>query len=119
MIRPTRGLAVGWASKVVNAREYLNHRDEYAFGSVRDPDTGSFACEFTYVPLPIFDEAGQSFDLATLISSLKTGANFVLLGDYGAGKSSTLRELYLHIASDFRSSKSFAFPFLLNHILQP
>jgi len=39
---------------------------------------------------------------------------FVLLGDYGAGKSMTLREVYLGLAREFRSGRSTRFPIYLN-----
>ncbi|MES2640202.1 MAG: hypothetical protein V4850_11985 [Myxococcota bacterium] len=41
-------------------------------------------------------------------------ASYVLVGDYGAGKSMTTREIFNHLAARFQQSKSRVFPILLN-----
>ncbi len=101
-------------AKLVDARSYLNFRQQYQFGSVRDPETGSAQSSLDYVQLDILDESGDLYTIESLSKSLLEGRRFVLLGDYGAGKSATVRELHLRLASDFLSGKSFLFPVTLN-----
>ena len=40
-------------SKLIDSREYLSARAHYAFGSVRDPETGDISPRIDYVPLDI------------------------------------------------------------------
>jgi hypothetical protein len=101
-------------SKLVDARSYLSARDNYPFGSVRDPETGNARTQLDYVPLDIVDEHDVLFTIDSLCDAMLDGRRFVLLGDYGAGKSATLRELYLRTATRFRGGKILRFPVLLN-----
>src|SRR5262249_34533442 len=45
---------------------------------------------------------------------LLDGRHVVLLGDFGAGKSATMREVYLQLATRFIAGKILQFPVLLN-----
>lgn len=101
-------------SKLIDARSYLGLREGYPFGSVRDPQTGSAQTTFEYVPLDILDEEGELYTIESLCGSLLKGERFVLLGDYGAGKSATVSELHRRLGMDFRSSNSLVFPVTLN-----
>lgn len=101
-------------SQLVDARSYLLARRQYPFGSVRDPSTGDSAYEPSYVPLDLLDDDGKPFDLLGLSDRLLVGDTFVLLGDYGAGKSVTMRELYLGLAQRFWQNSTLKFPILIN-----
>jgi hypothetical protein len=101
-------------SQLVDARSYLSQRRVYPFGSVRDPSTGRAVTELEYVPLQILNVTGRTYDTDQLTSSLIDGASYLLLGDYGAGKSATLREVYLGAAKRFWGNKTLTFPVLLN-----
>lgn len=101
-------------SKLVDARTYLQARQSYPFGSVRDPETGSAHIQLDYVPLGILDRSGKTHSVTQMGKALGTGSRFVLLGDYGAGKSSTKRELFFSAARRFWTSKTLKFPILLN-----
>ena len=101
-------------SKLVDGRTYLSLRGEYPFGSVRDPETGAAEANVEYVPMDILDRAGGRHTIESLAEGLLAGRRFVLLGDYGAGKSSTVRELFFRLASAFCSGTSPVFPVVLN-----
>jgi hypothetical protein len=101
-------------SQLVDARSYLDHRAAYPFGSVRDPSTGNPQYDPQYVPLELLDEEGASYEVSSLATSLLSGQSFVLLGDYGAGKSATMRELFFDLARRFWQNKTLAFPIFLN-----
>jgi len=101
-------------SRLIDARSYLNARDDYPFGSVRDPETGVAKFKLEYVPLDILDAAGALHDIKLLSQTVEQGERFVLLGDFGAGKSTTMREVYFRLESRFRSNEIRRFPLLLN-----
>jgi hypothetical protein len=101
-------------SRLVDARSYLDARGLYPFGSVRDPDTGDATFSIEYVPLDVVDQGDRTISVDELSPTLEQGRRFVLLGDYGAGKSATMQQLYLQFAARFRASKALVFPVLLN-----
>jgi hypothetical protein len=101
-------------SRLVDARSYLAARDNYPFGSVRDPESGAARFNLNYVPLDLLSEDGTQHDASKITEDVLSGHRTILLGDYGAGKSATMRELYVHLAIRFRTDKSLVFPVLLN-----
>lgn len=101
-------------AKLVDARTYLDCRKRYPFGSVRDPRTGSSEFNLEYVPLDISDAAGVAYAVDDLADALYRGKRFVLTGDYGAGKSSTTREVFFRLGHKFWDGEITSFPVLLN-----
>jgi hypothetical protein len=101
-------------SRLIDARSYLSARDNYPFGSVRDPETGAARAEIGYVPLDIVGRDGTQYSVEAICKDLLDGQRFVMLGDYGAGKSSTLREMFLTASHLFRAGASLMFPIALN-----
>ena len=101
-------------SKLVDARSYLTQREHYPFGSVRDPGSGSPNYNPQYVPLDMLVDDGEAYDIDRLSAGLLAGRSYVLLGDYGAGKSATLRELFLSLSQRFWRNQTLTFPILLN-----
>ena len=102
-------------SKLIDSREYLSARAHYAFGSVRDPETGDISPRIDYVPLDIArvgtaDLVGHK-ELADLIAG---NGIIVLTGDYGAGKSMTLREVYRQLRLEHLRGRTSQFPVYLN-----
>ena len=102
-------------SRLVDSRGYLRLRDEYAFGSVRDPSTNASGKEIRYVPLDLV-KAGSSVRVSpsALSELLTTGRVVVILGDYGAGKSMTLREVYRDLRKRHLSGELSTFPVFVN-----
>ncbi|MGH9690003.1 MAG: hypothetical protein ACRD4C_02670 [Candidatus Acidiferrales bacterium] len=101
-------------SKLVDAMSYLSLREKYPFGSVRDPETGAADIPIQYVPLDIVDPAGELHSIKTISAGVLAGTRYVLLGDYGAGKSTTVREIFIRTTASFRSGASRSFPLVLN-----
>jgi hypothetical protein len=101
-------------AKLIDARSYITARGKYPFGSVRDPKSGSPIFDVRYVPLDILDEEGTPHDVESIASQLIGKRRIILTGDYGAGKSSTAREVYLNLARRFWEGKVTYFPVLLN-----
>jgi len=101
-------------SKLVDAREYIQKRWNYPFGSVADPNTGATDYAPDYITLSLVDAEGQSRTLLDITQGLLDDQRIVLVGDYGAGKSSTLREMFNLLADHFHKGKTLSFPVILN-----
>jgi hypothetical protein len=101
-------------SKLVDGRTYLSLRKQYPFGSVRDPESGAAQTTLDYVPMDILDRSGGVLNIDSLAKRLLLGHRFVLLGDYGAGKSATVGELFHNLTSTFCSGDTLIFPVALN-----
>lgn len=120
-------------SKIVDAREYLSLRTRASWGSAANPKTNSPTDLIKYVPLGIGMTPGASqvglrpdakrsrsgresasVSIADLASAVEVGQRVALLGDYGAGKSMTLREVHTHLASLYLRSESHRFPITLS-----
>jgi hypothetical protein len=92
-------------ARLVDARSYLDGRMNYPFGSVRDPKTNSHRFDLQYVPLDIIDAKGDPYSIDELSDAVLSGKRFILTGDYGAGKSSTTRQVFYRLGKDFWDGK--------------
>lgn len=101
-------------SKVVQSRTYLELRRKYPFGSARDPETGAAYDRTTFVEPVLFSGDGSRSSTQDITTLLGKGERVLLLGDYGSGKSSTGREVYLNEEKGFRQGKQRRFPLFLN-----
>ncbi len=101
-------------AKLVDARSYLMQRAKYAFGSVRDPNTGDAQPDLRYVPLDISNGEGHLHSIEHLAQRVSSGERLILVGDYGAGKSSTLREVHTRLAKAFWDQTTLLFPITIN-----
>jgi len=102
-------------ARLIDSRAYLNARDNYVFGSVRDPATGDPEPQIDYVPLDLVrSDSGDLVSPAGMAALLTEGRTIVLLGDYGAGKSMTLREIHRELKKSHLKGTSSTFPVYLN-----
>ncbi|MGA9755310.1 MAG: NACHT domain-containing protein, partial [Desulfobaccales bacterium] len=101
-------------SKLIDAKHYLMSRKDYPFGSARDPETGNADKRTNYVSMDLCDESGNLWSLDNISSQLQNGRRLILIGDYGAGKSTTLREIFFALRSDYLNNRTYIFPILLN-----
>jgi len=102
-------------SKLVDSYQYLQLRELHKFGSIYDPKTGSATAVIEYVEVGLRingDVEHRSAEYAA--NSCLTGSRFTLLGEYGAGKSMTLREIYRHLSKSHRQNKTSQFPIYIN-----
>ena len=104
---------------IVDSKAYLSARDDYPFGSVRDPapkPSSRPTADIKYVPLDILNRGSQETvarnDLVEIVA--QGSRRVVLLGDYGAGKSMTLREVYYDLRRHHLKGATSAFPLYLN-----
>ena len=102
-------------ARLIDSKAYLSARDNYPFGSVRDPVTGSFDPKIEYVPLDIaIADSAETISHKELSNQISQGKTIVLLGDYGAGKSMTLREIYRDLRRKHFRNQTYQFPVYLN-----
>ena len=102
-------------ARLIDSKAYLSARGNYAFGSVRNPATGQPKPDIDYVPLDLVRiESGEIIPRDDFISLVLEGGTVVLLGDYGAGKSMTLRELYYDLRKKHFKNATSLFPVYLN-----
>lgn len=100
---------------IVDVQSYFSKRDNHLFGSISDPATGSLQPQVAYVPLDLFalgDGEAQSID--SVAKGISSGQSYVLLGDYGAGKSMTLRQIYYHLRDEYKRGGTPKFPIYIN-----
>ncbi|MEV7021387.1 NACHT domain-containing protein [Kitasatospora sp. NPDC093558] len=101
--------------QLVDSLKYLELRGLYPFGSAREPSSGDHGDLKPYVAVdPVESDTGEPFSVARVTEAVKDGRSVLLYGDYGAGKSMFLRELYRRLATAHRRNPFSPFPLLLN-----
>jgi hypothetical protein len=102
-------------SLLVDVKGYLAVRDNYYFGSVRDPATGGRNPTVEFIDV-MLSRLGTE-ELATpqdLLGRVAGGGRIAVLGDFGAGKSMTLRHLYHELRKAYLRTESPRFPVFVN-----
>lgn len=102
-------------AKLVDSLEYLQLRETHKFGSIYDPKTGSTTANVKYVEAGLrFNGDPETRSAEFVANSCLVGERFTLLGEYGVGKSMTLRQIFRHLARAHREAKTHLFPIYLN-----
>jgi hypothetical protein len=102
-------------SQLIDAFAYLRDRELYPFGSAHDPDTGSAVTDADYLALPLEQsDPEKSFQVGEVADLVAAGRRVCILGDYGVGKSMTMREVFRELVNRYRADTSSCFPLLLN-----
>lgn len=102
--------------ELFDAAAYLDARHDYPFGSARDPKTNSAQIQTEYIHLNLLErpELTTHWPLGNISAALLRGDRFVLTGDYGVGKSMTLRELWRTIRQNWQHDPTSRIPIHLN-----
>lgn len=105
-------------NRLIDANTYLNLRREYAFGSARNMKDGSARIDRDeYIPLDLLRINDSSvWSIGKIVDELLAGRlkRALLLGDFGAGKSMSLREIYLGMVDAYNEGRSSRFPVYIN-----
>lgn len=111
-------------SRLFNAKHYIRVRGDHFFGSVRDPaneDNHNVPAK-DYIPTALCNSGdGVSARAAELALKISSGGRYVIYGEYGSGKSMTLRDIYFRVRDQFLSGEHLLRPVYLNlreHIAQ-
>jgi len=89
-----------FARKLINKDEYIRLRMNHPFGSVADPVSGETGFNSVqYFPQYARDiKNGQTLKITDIVQALWNGETICLLGDFGSGKSVSIREVFKLIA---------------------
>jgi hypothetical protein len=101
-------------ARLINVRAYLTARDNFSFGSVRDPVTGKGPPAVDFIEIQLSDRSDRSVrSPMELVGDLVGGGKVAILGD-GAGKSMTMRFLYRELRAAHFAGRTSRFPVYLN-----
>lgn len=102
--------------QIIDADAYLEFRKHHRFGSATDPDTDSHdVSNVKYQPTIIRNDSnGDEISANHVADMLTAGKRIVLLGDYGMGKSVTLREVFTILRKRRIKGETSRTPILLN-----
>lgn len=108
-----------YSNKIIDSAYYLQLRENYFFGSVRNPadDKDMNVPEGEYIPINLLEIGNQQIYFPTDIVKLLTKPdkrNIILVGDYGSGKSMTMRNIFHKLRDMHLSSEIITFPIYLN-----
>lgn len=102
-------------SRLVKASDYLDLRATSRFGSIADPKTGGIGDLLPYVEIDLIEtKSGQLLKVTEIANQVSEGKRFCLFGDFGVGKSMTLREVYRKLAAKYHRGETTQFPVYLN-----
>jgi hypothetical protein len=101
--------------KLIDAGSYLSLRLNYPFGSVRDPANPSSRENVEYVPLDLIEVSTNApWSVSEIQQALIESKRLIVFGDYGSGKSMTLREIFRELRSAYLKNKTVRFPLYIN-----
>lgn len=101
-------------SKIIDVKSYLTLRNEYFFGSIHNPITGKYDTNVKYIDGTASDDNMSTWGASRLANAIDSGMKILLVGDYGAGKSMTLRAVYKKLVSIYYSEQNKKFPIYIN-----
>lgn len=99
--------------RICNSELYLQKRDNAPFGSINYGQ--SAGATSANVPVRLLNSATDDISMEELAVSVINGQRALVVGNYGVGKSHTLRELYRLLRKEhFRKGKLTPFPIHIN-----
>lgn len=103
-------------ASIVDAKEYLIERPKKPFGSIRSPDNDRFDAELKYTATKILNVSTGDFSHTGSIARDMTRAPYraLVVGEYGAGKSMALRDIFQRLSAQYRSGNDSQFPVYVN-----
>lgn len=100
---------------LIDVRAYLAARSNHAFGSVQDFSTGSKSPSVSFVEIGLTDNtSAETVFVKDVVDGVLEGKHFAMVGQYGAGKSMTLRELFLRLRDRYIAGSTAKFPVYIN-----
>jgi len=81
----------------LGARQYSYQRSQREFGSSVDPETGD-PDSSSYIPIHYTDGEGvKKYTPETIAAGIQSGEKYILVGEFGTGKSRCIREVFSKI----------------------
>lgn len=102
--------------RLIDPKAYFAARRNYSFGSAVDPVTGNTRLdENEYISLPIRNVTGLGKQSADSLSRMLEEKKVVtLLGDFGSGKSLTVREVFYTLEKRYANASHKLIPLAIN-----
>ena len=95
-----------------NFEQYHNLREKYPFGSAVNSQTGENDIR-GYIEVNYRDlDEDKSYTISKIVNLLLSGHHVILTGDYGAGKSRCVREIYHYLSNNIQIAS--AYPLAIN-----
>ncbi|CAB3808953.1 hypothetical protein LMG28688_06891 [Paraburkholderia caffeinitolerans] len=100
---------------LIDVRAYLSARGNHSFGSVQDFATKSKIPVAPFVEIGLSHAASDSYCMVDdIVMRVLLGEHFAIVGQYGAGKSMTLREIYMRLQDMYIKGRTAKFPVYIN-----
>lgn len=100
---------------LIDVRGYLAARRNHAFGSVQAFSSRAKDPEVSFVEMGLSSLSGNvTFLVQEIIDEALSGSHFAITGHYGAGKSMTLREIFLRLEERYIRGSISNFPVYIN-----
>ncbi len=105
-------------SRLMDGSQYLSNRMNYRFGSIIDPRTDSSvpkSLKYVEVPLvKINKERNELLPTSLAEGVISKSGRYVITGDFGVGKSMTLRHIFGILSDKYRKHETRSVPIYLN-----
>lgn len=103
-------------ASMVDAKDYLIEREKKPFGSIRGPKDGRFDANLKYTPTKILNSStGDYLHTGTIVRQIsKAPLRALIVGEYGAGKSMALRDIFQRLSRQYRQGGDSQFPVYVN-----
>lgn len=104
-------------SMLFNGAEYIRCRSNSSFGSIGDPlDPSAKIDRKAYVPIDLLSSNGPTLTHDDVVARISSTEPFrcLIVGDFGAGKSMTCREIFFGLADIYKQYGSARTPIYIN-----
>ncbi|KDC63302.1 NACHT domain protein [Bordetella bronchiseptica MBORD624] len=98
---------------LIDVRGYLAARKNHTFGSVQDFSSTAKDPTVPFIEIGLLT-GDQTLFIEEIETQLLEGKRFAVVGQYGAGKSMTLRELFLRLEKKYIRGTTAKFPVYIN-----
>lgn len=100
---------------LIDVRSYLNARKDHKFGSVQDFSTSSNTPSVPFIDIGLSKtDASKTFSVQEIVKQVLENSHFTISGQYGAGKSMFLRQIYFLLAEEYVKNRTSKFPVFIN-----
>ncbi|QGZ39265.1 hypothetical protein GO485_09540 [Pseudoduganella flava] len=100
---------------LIDVRAYLSARKLHGFGSVQDFASGGKNPSISFVEIGLTSKAlDENYLVNDILEGALEGNHFAITGQYGAGKSMTLRELFFRLEARYIRGATSKFPVYIN-----
>lgn len=101
--------------RLFDGKKYLSLRKDSSFGSARNPINNSHKISDDEYVEPLFTmDNGKRIPLEQIVQRMVSGECIILIGQFGTGKSLTLKEIWLRLRKKFLRNQHSSSPIALN-----